>query len=124
MLRGVRPRQDTTPLVEWELREYKAVADHAANCALDMATFWETPVQRSFAKLAAQGVNHRLAVDDAHRGNGQAAGGMAVWAYRRGEEPSCLYRAGATFGWLSSSLAAEVIALEWALETFVPYFVV
>ena len=38
---GYRPRTDTTAFIEWDPRELNGVADHAANCALDMGSAWE-----------------------------------------------------------------------------------
>ena len=56
-------------------------------------------------------------MDGARRKGGQSYGGMCIFSYE-GERRICLYRAGVVFGWLESAFAAEILALEWALESF------
>eukprot|EP00973_Karenia_brevis_P012758 1733841-Karenia_brevis.AAC.1 len=76
---GYRPRQDISQLVEWDPRSFNGVADHAANCALDMASGFEIE-EASLADL--NGVfGLRVCVDGALRQNKQGSGGMAVFAY-------------------------------------------
>ena len=76
---GYRPRQDIQPLIEWDPWVYNAVADHAANCALDEMKDWKL----QWIPLEELPLNSqlRLCVDGAQRGSGQAAGGLALFAY-------------------------------------------
>ena len=118
---GHRPRRDIAPSIEWDPRELNGVADHAANCALDLAAAWETHGGGNAYKI--EGCNIRICVDGARRGNGQASGGMAVFAYEADGSRSCLYRSGVVFGVFNSAFTAGVLAMEWTLESFLKKFV-
>ena len=120
---GCLPRKDTTAIIEWDPREFNGVADHAANCALDMRSAWELRADRMRHRLVDPHVNYRICVDGARRGGGHASGGMLVLAYTGRGDPEYLYRAGVGFGCLDSAFSAEVLAMEWALEEFFKYFV-
>ena len=111
---GWRPRCDTSDFVEWDARERNAIADYAANLALDTGD-WEQWLPE---RISCDEPTFRLSFDGALRGNGQAAGGMAIW-----RDGACIYRAGKQFGQLDSAFTAEVLSLEWALESFVNGFV-
>ena len=120
---GFKPRRDITSFIEWDFRELNAVADHAANCALDMSSPWELKDELATGFANRNEICYRICVDGALRGNGQASGGMAVLAYTCGGVQACLYRAGVLFGCLDSAFSAEVLAMEWALESFYKNFV-
>lgn len=120
---GFRPRTDTAAIIDWDPRQFNGVADHAANCALDMRSSWELHADEISQRLSEQHVNYRICVDGARRGGGHASGGMVVMAYTSYDNPTYLYRAGVVFGCLDSAFSAEVLAMEWALEEFFKYFV-
>ena len=117
--KGFRPRTDITTFIEWDPREFNALADHAANCALDQRSGWEVAGASSHDALP----HFRLCVDGARRGSGQASGGMAVLAYNDVGGSREQYRAGTLFANLDSAFASEVLSMEWALETFWRTFV-
>ncbi len=118
---GFRPRRDIAEFIEWDPREYNGVADHAANCALDVATAWELGETSEIEMSSNPRI--RLCVDGARRGNGQASGGMAVLAHAADGSKTYVQRGGVVFGCLDSAFSAEVLAMEWALESLIKYFV-
>ena len=120
---GVLPRRNTASFIEWDERRYNAVADHAANAALDTESDWERGCEEDARRATTDRMNLRMCVDGALRGNGKAAGGMVIYGYT---SPSCrrvLYRAGKCFGHLNSAFLAEMLALEWALGVLLAMFV-
>ncbi|CAK0847987.1 unnamed protein product [Prorocentrum cordatum] len=120
---GVLPRRNTTPFIEWDERQYNAVADHAANVALDTDSDWERICDEVVCRATADRMNLRVCVDGALRGNGRAAGGMVIYGYTATSCRTELYRAGKCFGNLNSSFLAEMLALEWALGALSATFV-
>ena len=116
---GCLPRQNTTPFIEWDKREFNTAADHAANVALDVRRDWEWQDQGLIATARMQGTCLRVCVDGARRGDAQSAGGMAVYAYQLPNQGRLLFRAGKYFGHLDSSFLAEAMSMEWALEVLI-----
>ena len=57
-------------------------------------------------------------MDGAKRGDGSSSAGLAMVAYHPDREPTILCRAGSILGVLSSSFAAELLALEWSLDFY------
>ena len=115
-----KPRTDIVDFIEWDPREYNTFADHAANMALDICEEWERLEEEATNDIEGSNVNYRLCFDGALRRNGQASAGLALFTYRQGRRV-LLYRAGKPLGELSSSFAAELIALEWSLQMFSTY---
>ena len=96
----------------WDPRKYNTYADHAVNCALDQNRSWELGDDEQISWAMSNRLNLRLCVDGGLRGDGQAAAGMAIFAYSPQGGRSLLYRAGQTLGKLHSAFVSEVIALE------------
>ena len=109
---GFRPRTDIAHFIEWDRREFNSLADHAANCALDLQSSCEMHEESAVSHFAYL----RMCVDGARRGSGQASGGLAILAYTGSGHAVELYRAGTCFGVLDSAFSSEVYAMEWALE--------
>ena len=115
LLMGCLPRLNTVGFIEWDERGLNTLADHAANVTLDLNSDWE----HMEWSTAASKSNIRICVDGALRGNGLAAGGMAVFAYTENVGRELVMRAGKHFGHLDSAFLAEASALEWALEVLI-----
>ena len=115
---AVRPLTDTSDFIIWEPRRYNNMADHAANVALDLGSDWERCEHSALQEARACKANLRLCVDGARRGNSSAAGGMALMAYYQGGRREVIFRSGKLLGELSSAFASEMLALDWALQTF------
>ena len=79
---GWRPRLDTEAFIEWDARSFNAVADHAANSALDNHTDWDRLGSDHLLVTTSQ--RWRLCVDGAYRGDGTAAAGVAIYYYDEG----------------------------------------
>ena len=120
---GVLPRRNTASFIEWDERRYNAVADHAANAALDTESDWERGCEEDARRATTDRMNLRMCVDGALRGNGKAAGGMVIHGYTSSSCIRVLYRAGKCFGHLNSAFLAEMLALEWALGVLLAMFV-
>ena len=120
-----RPRTDTTNFIEWDGRELNTYADHVANCALDRNGAWEWEHTEALERARCNRSNLRLFVDRARRGNGQSSAGMAILAYHGmgNSTRELLFRVGICIGSLESSFMAEVLAMEWALQSFFKNFV-
>ena len=95
-----------------------ALADDAANVALDRGADWEFFHAESIARARVSQVNYRMCFDGAKRGAGDASAGLALLAYYENGERDLLLRAGKLLGHLESSFLAEALALEWSLELF------
>jgi hypothetical protein len=65
------------------------------------------------------GANLHFCADGALRGGGQAAAGICLLTYGQDGEVIILHRAGKVLGELSSAFVAEMLAMEWCLESFV-----
>ena len=120
LLAGWKPRTDISDIVEWDRREFNTIADHAANMALDLGQEWvrKDPEAIHEAKRCYGHVNFRICFDGARRGNAEASGGLAVFAYYPTGRRDLLLRAGKPFGKLPSAFMAESLAMEWCLQTF------
>ena len=96
---GYRPRTDVTALIEWDPRELNGIADHAANCALDMRSDWELKSD-SFQSFSKDQQSYlKLCVDGARRGGPREEDRhLAAWP--------C---------WLAQNLASRRIFIELAL---------
>ena len=105
-------------MVIWDPRCFNAVADHAANAAMDLGRAWKVTDDEALVEARARKANCRILFDGAMRGDGTGAGGMAVIAYYPGGRREILCRAGVLFGNISSSFLAEALALEWCLVEF------
>jgi hypothetical protein len=114
---GYRPRQDIVPFIEWDPREFNSLADHAANCALDLNDSWSRWDHNPGTVVDKSKI--RLCVDGALRGDGRASAGMAVLFCGGDAQWRCIYRAGTTLGQMSSAFAAEVLSMDWALDILV-----
>ena len=120
---GRRPRVDTAPFVEWDPRCYNALADHAANVVLDGAGDWRRGDPDLIDVARSGGYYLRVSFDGARRGDGICAAGVAIAAYRPdGSEVHLVYRGGKYLGSLSSAFAAELLALEHAIDTITKFF--
>jgi len=116
---GMRGMTDISDLILWDGREYNTVADHAANMALDTQTSWER-LDVEFLKVALEeAANLRLCIDGACRAQKDGAVGMALFAYSRNGGCRLVYRAGKPLGDTRSAFLAELLALEFGLQTFV-----
>ena len=115
---GYRPTDDIANFVEWDLRQYNAVADHAANCALALSAPWAWKDDQALQHARHSKSNLRMCIDGARKSSGRSAGGMVVYGYQDSGDKVLLYRAGVDFGTLSSAFLAEAMALEWALDIF------
>ena len=118
MNEGWAPRQDVSDFIEWDLRDKNSVADHCANVALDARREWAVWDDEVLASIQTEAVNIRLCVDGALRGTGEAAAGIAIYAYPHTGDRILLHRAGRLLGKLSSAFLAEAMALELGLEAF------
>ena len=105
--------------MEWDPRDYNAIADHAANYALDSGRAWQQRSCGSCSSWAVGTPNLHLCVDGARRGDGNSAVGMALFAFSPVGERELVYRAGKILGNLPSAFVAELLALEWGLEILV-----
>ena len=110
-----RPRVDTSPFVEWDTRDHNAIADHAANIALDQGTDWVYSDGTQF--VFPDRVCVRLCSDGALRKSGRASAEICVFMYDVSYQPSMICRAGRQLGTASSAFVAEVLAFEWALSS-------
>ena len=90
---------------------------NAANCALDMKEHWIVEDVPAIALACRTCCSLRLSVDGAKRGNGESSGAMASIAYPADGSSIVLYRAGVCFGRLDLSFLAELMAMEWGLDT-------
>ena len=115
---GWSPRTDIADMVEWDGRELNTVADHAANMALDIGEEWVRRDTEAIREAKCSQANFRLCFDGARRGNAEASGGLAVFAYYPSGRRVLLLRAGKPFGPLGSAFLAEALALEWCLSVF------
>ena len=113
---GWKPRLDTVALIEWDPRHFNAVADHAANAALDYGTDWDK-LETGDVTLTASRC-WRLSVDGAYRGDGSAAAGVAIYSYDEPSTMTLIARFGRILNDVSSSLVAELIAVELGLDLF------
>ena len=82
---GWRPRTDISDMIEWDPREFKTVADHCANVALDLNDEWADDRDVALKATKEQGTNIRLCIDGARRGDGSGSCGLAIYAYRKAE---------------------------------------
>ena len=113
---GWKPRMDTLSFIEWDPREYNAIADHAANVALDMQQDWERADEIEMNRAKCANANLHLCVDGARRGNATSSAGVALFASYPDGAHVLLYRSGRFLGYLSSAFAAEILALECGLN--------
>ena len=109
---GCLPHLNTTPFIEWDERKFNSVADHAANVSLDDHRDWEWRDPGLLAQARQQRWNLRVCLDGARRGDGQAAGGLAIYAYDCVGHGQVMLRAGRCLGILFDSFMAESLALE------------
>ena len=121
---GFRPRTDTSSYVEWDPREMNALADSAANQALDERQDRKFVHQETMVRALAGEANFRLCFDGARRGDGRAAAGLALIAYYSNGDRDLLLRAGKLLGVLGSAFMAESLAFEWSLEVLSSHIVV
>ena len=120
--RNIQPRTQTSEFVEWDPRDFNALADDAANKALDRGADWMHVHRDSVQKARASAANYRLCFDGARRGSGESAAGVAFLAYYATGERDLLLRAGKRLGVLSSAFLAEALAAEWCLDVFFSHF--
>ena len=92
LLDGWRPRLDTEAFIEWDPRNFNAVADHAANAALDFGADWDE-LEMGDVNLTTSKC-WRLSVDGAHRADGTAAAGIAIYSYDKPNTKSLIARFG------------------------------
>ena len=107
---------DTEAFIEWDPRHFNAVADHAANAALDAGTDWDKLEMGDVTVTTSR--FWRLCVDGAFRGDGTAAAGIAIFSYDEMNTRSLVARFGCMLDGVSSSVVAELIAVELGLEVF------
>ena len=117
---GVRPRTDWSAYIEWDAREFNALADDGANMALNGASDWRHMHEDNIFRARASNVNYRICFDGACRGPGDAAAGAVAIAYYKDGRREVLFRAGILLGKLHSAFLSELLALEWALDLFLP----
>ena len=112
--RAIYPRCPTADYIEWDPRKLNALADDAANIALDRKADWlhshEDTVQRAKSQITK--VNFRVCFDGALRKNGAAAAGLAILAYYPNGDRDILLRGGKLLGDQQSAFVAEALALE------------
>jgi hypothetical protein len=113
---GRKPRDDVANFIEWDPRDYNAVSDHAANCALSMCAPWVWKDEEGIQHARQSRSNIRICMDGARKRTGRSSGGMVLYAYHEDEDKQILYRAGIDFGILESAFLAEAMALDWALD--------
>jgi hypothetical protein len=125
LYRGWRPRMDTQPSIEWDRREFNSLADHSANVALDTQADWNVTPDKALLErmLASEDAHIRICSDGARRGDSTSAVGLAFISYDREGHQTVLLRAGKLIGDLESAFTAEMIALEWCLDTFFDYLI-
>ena len=116
MFAGWRPRLDEEAFIEWDSRDFNSVADHAANAALDFGADWDR-VEFGETILTTSRLC-RVSVDGAYRGDGTAAAGIAIYSYDELDTKQLIARFGRILDGVTSSLVAELIALELGLESF------
>ena len=114
--KGAGTRLSTTPLVEWDPREYNSLADHAANVALDLKEDWFRADWARIRRAKSTNANLRLCLDGALRGDGSSSAGLALVAYPADGSEVLLCRAGRVTGRLGSAFVAELLALEWGVD--------
>ena len=100
------------PFVEWDPREFNSEADHAANAALDADMDWERVSE------VPQADRWRLSVDGAYRRGAKAAAGVVLHCYNSEGDRQTVARYGFLLAEVTSSLVAELAALELGLEKF------
>ena len=113
---GIKPRTDIVPYIEWDPRGFVALADDAANRAVDSNSDWFHVHEECLRRARQHKVNLRLCFDGALRGSRRGSAGVAVIAYYSDGHRDILYRGGKLLGDLSFSFLAEALALEWACE--------
>ena len=118
--RSFQPRTQTAGFIEWDPRAFNALADEAANKALDRGESWLVvhPEGVRRARGGSEPVNFRLCFDGARRGDGSAAAGVAMLAYYASGERELLLRGGMLLGTLTSAFVAEALAAEWCFDVF------
>ena len=113
---GWRPRLDEEAFIEWDPRELNSVADHAANAAFDFGADWDRiGIENTILTTSRW---WRVTMDGASRGDGTAAAGIAIYCYEGPAKAQVVDRAGRVLDGVTSSLVAELIALELVLEFF------
>ena len=122
----MRPVEAHADLVIWTPREYNTVADHAANCAMDLETSWSRSDNTLLAQALLSGSSLRLSVDGGRRSATHAAIGLALFAVdvENGgvAKYTLLARRGKILTSVSSSFLAEAVALEWGLQYLIELF--
>ena len=116
-----QPITQLSDLVLWDRREFNSYADHAANVALDLKSDWNILDSQVLEEARRSKANIRATADGARRGDGQAAAGIAFFAYFPGGRRVIFHRAGKLLGKLSSAFLAEALAMEWCLESFITF---
>ena len=114
---GFKPRRDISDFIEWDPRELNSVADFAANMALNLGRDWEKRDPIAIADAKASNAHFRLCSDGALRGSGKGSAGIAFYAYKDGAK-TLLLVAGKVLGELQSAFVAELLAMEWCLNSF------
>ena len=97
-------------------RELNALADDAANQALDSNNDWKHAHEECIQHAKEKAANLRICFDGAHRRSGKSAAGVTIIAYHEDGQRDLLVRAGRLLGTLDSSFLAELLSMEWALE--------
>ena len=98
-------------------RDFNSVADHAANAALDLGADWDKIEMEN--TILTRSRCWRVTVDGAYRrGDGTAAAGVAIYCYEEPDTRLLIARAGRVLDGVTSSLVAELIALELGLDFF------
>ncbi len=110
------PRTSVSDIIEWDRREYNVVADFCANVAVEDQQDWYTQWAREIQEAQRRGCNIRACFDGARKGNGASSAGVAIYAYHFDGARVMLACGGKQLGNLNSSLAAEILSLEWCLE--------
>ena len=113
-----RPRTDREAFVEWDPRGFNAVADHAANVAMDSGHDWDQSDPEAMRKAHHTNARIRVCSDGALRRNGKAAAGMAMIAYFPDGSSVTLRRAERILQGVSSAFVSEAMALEWSVQCF------
>ena len=93
-------------------QRFNSEADHAANAALDADMDWERVSE------VPQADRWRLSVDGAYRRGAKAAAGVVLHCYNGEGDKQTVARYGFLLVGVTSSLVAELAALELGLEKF------
>ena len=116
-----RPRTDRDAFVEWDPRSFNALADHAANVAVDTGHDCDQIDLKATRKAQNEAARIRVCSDGALRRNGRAAARMAMIAYFPDGSHVVLRRADKILQGVSSVYVFEVVALEWSIQCFLKF---